>query len=946
MGDAVSSEQASEFATSTFYPGTMDLPPDAEQEAYSGQEVTSGPGAPQMVLQPLRHPLQPVLSSATAPKDMKSTMSAAALENSLVTQFVTLLGSRQKQSLLLSDLGALMNARLRTAIKEKGGLRTWVQRYPEHFVITGQPGKEHVSLIVPGTEREKENDPPEGKNSMDVENERSASSRSSDENVAANGTNHANGKDAASHDSNGCERSRSAEKVGKKKGRGSAAEDADAESRQEQDLEEEDAALFELHPILQLRGLPYHAQMEDILSFLGFARVHFLTADSARECRDDLHMRRMDQRYVEIFLYNDRLSRRRKEEKLFGAHDGGDRDKNSNGVEPNTPEEVLRECMAYLKQQGKDVLLSMLGVALSPQSREYLKQDDQGLKQFLARYPELSVEGTKGCECVCLASDSKLLGAHYEESSNQQPNAANDVLHGTPVGSPVVGAPTTPPAAQQSQALTTYSVSTLSVSHLHHESQDNSRAGSGGVPFQPRLDELLTPPAAHVTSADYSHLMQHILPPHHPLGFPQHPVGMQYPHVQQTSFALYPQLRAGPQPVIPSQHHFHTHHHHHHHRHAQQHLAHNGPMEGPHAAHSPAHAAHIATPLRAHTAISAPRLERKPFAHMFPPTAASGCHVVEDNSSRGLQLGSPRYDSTPSDWGTPMDSDGTAGDHGWTVHDPWGLTKKALASCAASDDVAHRSLPSTMTMHTMDELSVDTGARCPPSATTDEGCTVRLRGLPYTSGEQDILSFFSRHNVVDRVASVDGAVKVEMKPNGRPSGTAIVKLNHPDDMNAVKVALNDRWIEKRYIEVFTESEYKNANSLVCPKTCPENSPLRPDTLARHSIFSGHYEEQCATITHNEASAQFVGNPYAYYMEDIDAQQPQYSNYSVEQPFVSAHFSHMTVTPLWNQSNVHYAYTNGGDANGFGLEIYDNRKPAGAVVAGSLHISSLHDTTFQ
>merc|ERR1740129_2015591 len=67
-----------------------------------------------------------------------------------------------------------------------------------------------------------------------------------------------------------------------------------------------------------------------------------------------------------------------------------------------TRETVVRECRAEMADPRKRrILLSMLGVALSPGARAYLKQTDQGLKHFLAQHPnEFSVEGGKGCEHV------------------------------------------------------------------------------------------------------------------------------------------------------------------------------------------------------------------------------------------------------------------------------------------------------------------------------------------------------------------------------------------------------------------------------------------------------------------------------------------------------------------------------------------------------------------
>merc|ERR1719265_603170 len=55
-----------------------------------------------------------------------------------------------------------------------------------------------------------------------------------------------------------------------------------------------------------------------------------------------------------------------------------------------------------MKSPGKgQVLLSMLGVVLSPAARMYLKKTNQGIMQFLAQFPhEFSVDGQRGREYV------------------------------------------------------------------------------------------------------------------------------------------------------------------------------------------------------------------------------------------------------------------------------------------------------------------------------------------------------------------------------------------------------------------------------------------------------------------------------------------------------------------------------------------------------------------
>ena len=65
-------------------------------------------------------------------------------------------------------------------------------------------------------------------------------------------------------------------------------------------------------------------------------------------------------------------------------------------------ERVLQECRDHMSVPGRQqVLLSMLGIALSEQSRAYLRRANLGLKHFLARFPnEFQMDGPKGCEKV------------------------------------------------------------------------------------------------------------------------------------------------------------------------------------------------------------------------------------------------------------------------------------------------------------------------------------------------------------------------------------------------------------------------------------------------------------------------------------------------------------------------------------------------------------------
>merc|ERR1719380_511936 len=69
-------------------------------------------------------------------------------ESVLLSQLIQLLQQRERNSLLLSDLGALLPGTLRQRVKDQGGLRSWLQRYQAIFNVSGQPGKETVSLTM------------------------------------------------------------------------------------------------------------------------------------------------------------------------------------------------------------------------------------------------------------------------------------------------------------------------------------------------------------------------------------------------------------------------------------------------------------------------------------------------------------------------------------------------------------------------------------------------------------------------------------------------------------------------------------------------------------------------------------------------------------------------------------------------------------------------------
>lgn len=106
---------------------------------------------------------------------------------------------------------------------------------------------------------------------------------------------------------------------------------------------------------------------------------------------------------------------------------------------------------------------------------------------------------------------------------------------------------------------------------------------------------------------------------------------------------------------------------------------------------------------------------------------------------------------------------------------------------------------------------------------------VRLRGLPFTSVEQDVLAFFAQHDIVDRIADGPKAVHILTRSNGRPSGQAIVQMREPQDAELAQGVLHGQWMGSRYIEVFLMAPEENEAASAAPSASPtkvnHNEPI-------------------------------------------------------------------------------------------------------------------------
>lgn len=460
---------------------------------------------------------------------------------------------------------------------------------------------------------------------------------------------------------------------------------------------------------VQLRGLPYKASLEDVRSFLGdyaaelsgagiqlvlnrdgrssgFARVQFATFEIAVRCRDELHLRSMEDRYVEVFLYSERPSKgRRRAGVLEDVPVPGEPTQQSwtvVDVSGITREHVVRECRTHMSEpRRRRLLLSMLGVALSPEVRSYLKQMDQGLKHFLAQYPrEFSVDGGKGCEYVTYAP----IRLSQAIDGFDEPEATSSA----PATVPTPGAVGSTEPRQE--------------------------------PASPMPNQWPTPGARGLDTPSY-------------WGTP-------------SAVPWADNLRAPWLPPWPA-----------------------GGLGPPGATSlaagdvNPTWAPPPAWPMPV-TQFGWPGLQP-------PPPSGTWNNLVSGTAPQATGSG------------TALDS-GTA----------------TRCSSACSSFPAVQACPATQTV--------------PDTAST----TIRLRGLPFSASEQDVLAFFAQYDVVDLIADGPKVVSLMLRPNGRPSGQAVVSMRSRGDAELAQRVLDGQWMGSRYIEVFNCDDFGNVET---PK--PEGS---------------------------------------------------------------------------------------------------------------------------
>lgn len=654
----------------------------------------------------------------------------------LLTHVMRQLGQRENHTLLLSDLGALLPQDLRNQVKERGGLRSALQRFAQLFSVTGSPGKESVSLNF---------------NMNGAPAPVTASTASGTMTTT----------------------STSAARIAAAAGNTVRDEDEDTDSA------------------LQLRGLPYRATMQDVRAFLGrharnlkddasgqsihlvmnrdgrpsgFAKVQLNSPQSARVARDELNNKMMEvahgdaaskaaatkaNRYVEVFLFSERPNKLRfKKEKALDASE----QYSELGVCDITAEQVYGECCAYMATPGRgQLLLSMLGVALSPAARNYLKRTDQGLKQFLLQHPSvLAVDGAKGRESITYLPTmpapmpAQYNDPYYDDSHSNIAGFLQDAQWAFQL--------------QQQQQLQlqqperAHAPESGSINDLQAQQQPPELAhvverGSIGDLQQAREQRLLASPKPAKPR---------------PFGTPVRGT----PGQSEAASKWYektPSIWGDSPAVVP------------------------GTM-----------GAHMWQP-----PVLPPELLAAADAAAANPQAGmlGGTFEGLDPSMLGLPFAPwllPQHAG-----GVPPHDCGFAGPGGHLQAPPAPWAAAGLGMQASPEIV--QALNDHLAFH--DLLGkMGAGPEAAPAELAEPAGRVKLRGLPFDSTDQDVYCFFSKYDVVDHIHSGPDPVQLLAKPNGRKSGIAMVRLNTLSEARKVRDVLQGKMMGTRYIEVFLAAE--------------------------------------------------------------------------------------------------------------------------------------------
>eukprot|EP00747_Dinoflagellata_sp_TGD_P187964 gnl/TRDRNA2_/TRDRNA2_46198_c0_seq1.p1 gnl/TRDRNA2_/TRDRNA2_46198_c0~~gnl/TRDRNA2_/TRDRNA2_46198_c0_seq1.p1 ORF type:complete len:920 (-),score=160.57 gnl/TRDRNA2_/TRDRNA2_46198_c0_seq1:84-2468(-) len=607
---------------------------------------------------------------------------------------------------------------------------------------------------------------------------------------------------------------------------------------------------------LQLRGLPYRATVEDVRTFLGehaanldcwrggnneatvgesvrlvfnrdgrpsgFARVQLNSPEAARRCRDQLHLQQMDDRYVEVFLYSELPLAKGQRLQPAGntsadgaageksGHPAGGGSGDAGGGPPSvTREQVARECRACMTEPGKQkMLLSALGTALSPGARAYLRHLDQGgLKHFLHQYPdEFSVDGGKGAESVTFSPQSGKQRSSLDGEHLCLDLALKESKGTAPPTGTATGRATSPGTPQKARMMQQQMGKGTGNSTTSSSSLSSRSAGRQGTPHAGNL--LMTPsdwgtPAALPPGAGLPWPGGAFAPlPAWPLGATAGNVGTAGASNNGTGPSSEDMAIASlPLPEFPGV---------------------PWPTPGGAPGASPVWPGWPAgwpggwMPGTSWGSSGWPVGAPAGLPLSSPPdqiwNASGRSQPSEEQPQMPLQTANltetvapPALQPAPAAKAVELSTGNSSGSSTTKVE---GAKADAPSPTSASTTTGGSKRPVRSGQRHLDPqhhpLAVPNGpdGTGPPAGAGGDAAVVRLRGLPFTSTEQDVLALFAQHDVVDRIVDGPGAVSILLRSNGRPSGQAVVRMNSRADAELAQALLHGSWMGNRYVEVF------------------------------------------------------------------------------------------------------------------------------------------------
>ncbi|XP_019747341.1 epithelial splicing regulatory protein 2 isoform X2 [Hippocampus comes] len=169
-----------------------------------------------------------------------------------------------------------------------------------------------------------------------------------------------------------------------------------------------------------------------------------------------------------------------------------------------------------------------------------------------------------------------------------------------------------------------------------------------------------------------------------------------------------------------------------------------------------------------------------------------------------------------------------------------------------------------------------------PTASSSRDC-VRLRGLPYTAGIEDILEFMGEHTADIK----PHGVHMVLNQQGRPSGDAFIQMKSPDKAFMVSQKCHKKTMKDRYVEVFQCSTEEMSivlmggtlnRSGLSPPPCKLPSyafPTPPTILSEAALYQPPLlaAPRPHQATHSPALAYYPPQPHLYMNMNYTAYYP-------------------------------------------------------------------------